>query len=149
MFLLVSGGHICAPERDTNILKHGVSIQSFINLGKTFFRISLSLSIRPSYGFSFRFHLSPFPQKRLILRLNFSYMNCRIELILGKAFCLFIFFNFPDSRLSVLKGFHFYFCILTWVKTENSCAINCFEISRDFLVRMIKTQLLKLNETYL
>ena len=33
------------------------------------------------------------------------------------------------------------------MKTENSCAINCFEISRDFLVRMIKRQLLKLNET--
>ena len=30
MFLLVSGGHICAPEQ------HGVTIQSLINLGKTF-----------------------------------------------------------------------------------------------------------------
>ena len=46
-------------------------------------------------------------------------MNYCIDLILGKAFCIFIFFHFPDSRLSVLKGFHLYFCFLTWVKTEN------------------------------
>ena len=26
------------------------------------------------------------------------------DLILGKAFCIFIFFHFPDSRLSVLKA---------------------------------------------
>ena len=31
------------------------------------------------------------------------------DLILGKAFCTFIFFRFPDSRLSVLNGLHFYF----------------------------------------
>ena len=30
-------------------------------------------------------------------------MNYCIDLILGKAFCIFIFFHFPDSRLSVLK----------------------------------------------
>ena len=53
-------------------------------------------------------------------------MNYCIDLILGKAFCIFIFFHFPDSRLSVLKGFHFYFCFLTWVKTE-----NCFLILGD------------------
>ena len=48
-------------------------------------------------------------------------MNYCIDLILGKAFCIFIFFHFPDqSRLSVLKGFRFYLCFLTWVKTENS-----------------------------
>ena len=47
-------------------------------------------------------------------------MNYCIDLILGKAFCIFIFFHFPDSRLSVLKGFRFYFCFLTWVKTESS-----------------------------
>ena len=46
-------------------------------------------------------------------------MNYCIDLILGNAFCTFIFFHFPDSRLSVWKGFHFYFCFLTWVKTEN------------------------------
>ena len=53
-------------------------------------------------------------------------MNNCIDLILGKAFCIFIFFHFRDSRLSVLKGFHFYFCFLTWVKTE-----NCFLILGD------------------
>ena len=45
--------------------------------------------------------------------------NYCIDLILGKAFCIFIFFRFPDCRLSVLKGFRFCFCFLTWVKTEN------------------------------
>ena len=70
MFLLVSGGHICALERDTNM--------AFVNLGKTFYRI-------------FRRH-----------------MNYFINLILGKAFCIFIFFHFPDSRVSLLKGFRGY-----------------------------------------
>ena len=51
-------------------------------------------------------------------------MNDCIDLILGKAFFIFIFFHFPDSRLSVLKGFHFHLCFLTWVKTEES--INHF-----------------------
>ena len=37
IFLLVSGGHILCPSKGH---QHGVSIQSFINLGKTFFRIS-------------------------------------------------------------------------------------------------------------
>ena len=46
-------------------------------------------------------------------------MNYCIDLILSKAFCIFIFFHFLDSRLSVLKGFHFYFCFLMWMKTEN------------------------------
>ena len=41
MFLLVSGGHICAPKRGTSKgHKQGVSKQSFINFGKTFFQIS-------------------------------------------------------------------------------------------------------------
>ena len=44
---------------------------------------------------------------------NISHMNNCIDLILGKAFCLFIFFHFPDSSLSVLEGFNFYFCFLT------------------------------------
>ena len=44
---------------------------------------------------------------------NISHMNYCIDLILDKAFCIFIFFHFPDSRLSVLKGFRFYFCFLT------------------------------------
>ena len=39
-------------------------------------------------------------------------MNYCVDLNLGKAFYIFIFFHFPYSRLSVLKGFHFYFCFL-------------------------------------
>ena len=35
-------------------------------------------------------------------------MNHCIDLILGKAFRIFIFFHFPDSRLSVLIGSHFH-----------------------------------------
>ena len=51
--------------------------------------------------------------------LNISHMKYYTDLILGKAFCIFILFHFPDSRLSVLKGFHFYFNGVT-VKTTNS-----------------------------
>ena len=36
-------------------------------------------------------------------------MNYRTDLILDEAFGMFIFFYFPDSGLSVLTGFHFYF----------------------------------------
>ena len=32
------------------------------------------------------------------------------DLILGKAFGMFVFFHFQDSKLSVLKGLQFYFC---------------------------------------
>ena len=66
-------------------------------------------------------------------------MNYCIDLICRKAFCIFIFFHFPDSRLSVLKGFHFYFRFLTWVKTEN-CRVSfvtfscCVSIVVPFLV---------------
>ena len=38
-------------------------------------------------------------------------MNYCTDLILGKAFCIFIFFHFPDSRLSVLKRFPFLFLL--------------------------------------
>ena len=40
------------------------------------------------------------------------------DLILGKALSVFMFFYFPDSRLSVLNGLHSYFHGVT-VKTEN------------------------------
>ena len=66
-------------------------------------------------------------------------MNYCIDLIRRKAFCIFISFHFPDSRLSVLKGFHFYFRFLTWVKTEN-CRVSfvtfscCVSIVVPFLV---------------
>ena len=36
-------------------------------------------------------------------------MKYRTDLILGEAFCLFIFFYFQDSGLSVLNGLQFYF----------------------------------------
>ena len=65
--------------------QHGISIQSFINLSKPFFRISC------------------------------IWINCT-NLILGKAFRIFIFIHFPDSRLSVLSGLHFYFW---WRDSEN------------------------------
>ena len=34
------------------------------------------------------------------------YRISRTDLILGKAFCIFIFFHFPDSGLSVSTGLH-------------------------------------------
>ena len=42
MFLLASGRHICAPQRAA---KHGISIQSLINLSETFLRISPTRNI--------------------------------------------------------------------------------------------------------
>ena len=66
-------------------MPHGVSIQSFINLGKTFFP-------------------------------NISHLKYFTDLIFGKAFCIFMFFRFPDSRLSVLNGLHFYF---SWSDSAN------------------------------
>ena len=36
-------------------------------------------------------------------------MKYRTDLILGEAFCLFIFFYFLDSGLSVLNGLQFHF----------------------------------------
>ena len=40
---------------------------------------------------------------------NISHMKYRTDLILGEAFCIFIFFYFLDSGLSVLNGLQFYF----------------------------------------
>ena len=40
---------------------------------------------------------------------NILHMNYCTDLILGKAFCIFIFFHFPDAELSVLTGLHFHF----------------------------------------
>ena len=36
-------------------------------------------------------------------------MNIRTDLILGEAFCIFTFFHFQDSGLSVLTSLNFYF----------------------------------------
>ena len=90
MFLSVSGGHICSPERDTNVA-------------------------------------SPYKN-------NISHMNYCIDLIIGKAFCIFMFFHFPDSSLSVLKGFRFCFCIITRVKTENTPKLENEDPLRFFTV---------------
>ena len=53
--------------------QHGISIQIYINLGKTFFP-------------------------------NFSHTRSHTDLILGQAFCIFIFVHFPCSGFSVLNG---------------------------------------------
>ena len=53
--------------------QHGISIQIYVNLGKTFFP-------------------------------NFPHTRSNTDLILGQAFCIFIFFHFPYSGFSVLNG---------------------------------------------
>ena len=45
-------------------------------------------------------------------------MKYRTDLILGEAFCIFIFFYFLDSGLSVLNGCNFIFDCVT-VKTPH------------------------------
>ena len=64
-------------------------------------------------------------------------MKYRTDLILGEAFCLFIFFYFLDSGLSVLNGLQFYF----WLRDsenreyekrqvrENNIFISCFMVN--------------------
>ena len=63
-------------------------------------------------------------------------MKYRTDLILGEAFCLFIFFYFLDSGLSVLNGLQFYF----WLRdSENRelkaiCAwLSCFEKNSSYV----------------
>ena len=48
--------------------------------------------------------------------LNILGMKYCADPILGKAFCTFTFFHFPDFRLSVLNCVHFYFW---WRDSEN------------------------------
>ena len=60
-------------------------------------------------------------------------MKYRTDLILGEAFCIFIFFYFLDSGLSVLNGLQFYFDCVT-VKTPHRKDIlrrnkNYFELA--------------------
>ena len=43
--------------------------------------------------------------------------NYRTDLILGEAFCIFIYSHFPDYGLSVLSGLHFFDCV--GLKTES------------------------------
>ena len=55
--------------------------------------------------------------------------DCR-DLILGKAFFLHLSsFISHIQDLLLLKGFHFYFCFLSWVKTENSRNWESFDQS--------------------
>ena len=42
---------------------------------------------------------------------NISHLKYFTDLILGKGFCIFIFFHFPDSSPSVLNGLHLYFSL--------------------------------------
>ena len=109
---------------------HGASIQSFIKLGKTFFQIS-RISLRassPIWASEASLARTRERAARVLARLTslaqIGELACRLilhmkyctDLILGKAFCTIIFFHFPDSRLSVLKGFHFRFL---WRDSEN------------------------------
>ena len=109
---------------------HGASIQSFIKLGKTFFQIS-RISLRassPIWASEASLARTRERAARVLARLTslaqigelarrlISHMKYRTDLILGKAFCIIIFFHFPDSKLFVLKGFHFRFL---WRDSEN------------------------------
>ena len=49
MFLLAFGGHICAPQSDTNVESPYMQAYGFINLGKTFLRIPRVLNIPQTY----------------------------------------------------------------------------------------------------
>jgi len=40
------------------------------------------------------------------------------NMILGKGFCMFIFFHFPDSSPSVLNGLNFYFSLRDSARRE-------------------------------
>ena len=80
-FLLISGSHICAPQRDTNM-------------------------VSPYKLNEFKWNIF----------LNILGMKYCADPILGKAFCTFTFFHFPDFRLSVLNCVHFYFW---WHDSEN------------------------------
>ena len=56
-------------------------------------------------------------------------MKNRTDLILGEAFCIFIFFYFLDSGLSVLNGLQFYFRLRD---SENREYENVLMIMIDF-----------------
>ena len=79
MFLLVSGGHICAPERDTNMASPYKALQIWVKRFSEY--LAYELLHRPD-----------------------SWQD---------------FLHIYLLSLSVLKGFRFHFCFLTWVKTEN------------------------------
>ena len=77
--------------------------------------------LRPSKG-TLTWHLHTKLSKLIILGKRFFRISCMWNIAqtwfftLGEAFCVFIFFHFPDSGLSVLNGLHFYFW---WRDSEN------------------------------
>ena len=54
---------------------------------------------------TWRLHTKPYNFGKNVFR-NISHMKYLTDLILGEAFCIFIFFHFPDSGLSVFNGLH-------------------------------------------
>ena len=56
---------------------------------------------------TWRLHTKPYKFGKNVFP-NISHMKYLTDLILGEAFCIFIFFHFPDSGLSVLSGLYFY-----------------------------------------
>ena len=54
---------------------------------------------------TWRLHTKPYKFGKNVFR-NISHMKYLTDLILGEAFCIFIFFHFPDSGLSVFNGLH-------------------------------------------
>ena len=65
---------------------------------------------------------------------NISHIKYSTDLILGEAFCIFIFFYFLDSGLSVLNGLQFYF----WLRdSENpqTTSVFCWSYSGIKILR--------------
>ena len=73
-------------------------------------------------------------------------MKYRTDLILGEAFCIFIFFYFLDSGLSVLNGLQFYFRLrdsenreLVWTEGLNAYKYVRFQ-TKPLRVRLVWTE---------
>ena len=54
---------------------------------------------------TWRLYTKPYKFGKNVFR-NISHMKYLTDLILGEAFCIFTFFHFPDSGLSVFNGLH-------------------------------------------
>ena len=71
-----------------------------------------------------------------------SHLKYLTDLILGKGFCIFIFFHFLDSSPSVFNGLHFYFSLRDSASRElvnNSrfLAKLSRDLSRDLLTQCL------------
>ena len=100
MFLLLSGGHICAPNDGH---QRGVNIQSVINLCKTSF---------------FYFNM-----------LSCLYMNYRTDLILGEAFCILASFISQILDFLGIDWFAIS-CLMAWQwKQRIAVAFACLNFS--------------------